>query len=62
MEPPCVLLFMNLILIASLAITFICLGIIYRKNDSGKTAAGEIFKDRLKLLLTIKSIITLILT
>lgn len=62
MESSCVLLSMNLILIVLLAIAFICLGLIYLKNDSGKTAAGDILRDRLKSLLTVKSIVTLILT
>lgn len=62
MEPAYVLLAINLVLIVLLAVAFIRLGIVYRKNDSGKSAVGEILKDRLKSLLTVKSIVTLILT
>lgn len=62
MEPSCVLLAVNLVLILFLVIAFIGLGFLYHKNDSGKTAAGEILKERLKSMLTIKSIVTLILT
>lgn len=62
MKPFYVLLSINLILIVLLVIVFIFLGVIYRKNDSGKAAAGDILKDRLKSLLSIKSIVTLVLT
>lgn len=59
-----VLIFINLFLFLLLAIAFICLGIIHRKTSCYQTnsTAGNILEDRLKSLLTVKSIVTLILT
>ena len=63
-SPLYVLIFINLFLILFLVTAFICLCIIHRKTDSDKekSSAGNILEDRLKSLLTIKSIVTLILT
>ena len=59
-----VLIFINLFLFLFLAIAFICLGIVHRKTSSGKASStvGDILGDRLKSLLTVKSIVTLVLT
>lgn len=59
-----VLIIINLFLFLFLAIAFICLRIIHRKTDSVKmsSTADNILEDRLKSLLTVKSIVTLILT
>lgn len=62
LSPSCVLLCINLVLF--LMIVFICLGISRHKANSDETDStlGAILKDRLKSLLTVKSIITLTLT
>lgn len=59
-----VLIIINLSLFLFLAIAFICLGIIHRKTGSDKVGStvGNILEDRLKSLLTVKSIVTLVLT
>lgn len=59
-----VLIIINLFLFLFLAIAFICLGIIHCKTGSDKvnSTTGNILEDRLKSLLTVKSIVTLILT
>lgn len=63
-SPVGVLLTINLFLLFLLLIIFIYLWIIYRKADSSKLriTAGNTLEDRLKSLLTVKSIVTLILT
>lgn len=64
LSPSCVLIIINIAVFSFLTIVFICLGIIHRKSDSDKEnfTVKETLKERLNSLLTVKSIVTLILT